>query len=123
MMTSKAMSKVTNITAVNMKAVSKDFQPRDLADQRMKPENQQETCDIEAEELRREAEQDGRHEHGRYTAKLRPCDEGLARLRARQESGDQAVDAGAAKDDGEIEREIARLRTGRFPAAPVRQLS
>src|SRR5882724_2971793 len=56
--------------------------PRDLADHAHEAGDQQETCDIEPEELRRETEQDGRHEHGRYTAELRPCDEGLARLRA-----------------------------------------
>src|SRR5439155_7013369 len=89
---------------------------RDLADHPHEAGDQQETCDIEAEELRRETEQDSRHEHGRYAAELRLRDEGLGSLLAREECGDQAVEAGAAKDDGEIEREITRLRTGRFPA-------
>src|SRR5947207_2862891 len=81
------------------------FPPRDLADQAHEAGDQQETCDIEAEELRREAEQDGRHEHRRYAAELRPRHEDLGSLLAREECGDQAVEAGAAKDDGEIERE------------------
>ena len=124
MMTSKAMSKVTNITAVNTKAVSSDFHSAILPTIRMKTGDQEEACDIEPEELRGEAEQQRRHEHRHDAAKLRPRHEGLGSLLARQESGDQAIEAGAAEDHGEIERKIAGLRTGRIPRpAPVRQLS
>src|SRR5689334_14595045 len=92
------------------------FPPRDLADDAHETRNQQEACDIEPEELSGEAEQDGRNEHGEHAAQLRLRDKRLSGFLARQESGDQAVETRAGKDDGEIEREIAGLRAGRLPA-------
>src|SRR3954453_10619707 len=92
------------------------FPPCNLADDAHETGDQEEARDIEPEELRCETEQDSRHEHGRYPAELRLRDEGLARLLAREECDDQAVETRAGKDDGEIEREIAGLRAGRLPA-------
>src|SRR5438128_7444443 len=51
------------------------FPPGDLADKIHKAGDQQKTCDIEAEILRREAEQHGRHEHREHAAELRARDE------------------------------------------------
>src|SRR6185312_2902112 len=87
--------------------------PSDLADQAHETGDQQEARDIEAEELHGEAEQDSRHEHGRYAAELRPRDKRLAGFLARQESDDQAVEVGGGEDHREIERKIARLGAGR----------
>src|SRR3954451_17123947 len=92
------------------------FPPCDLADHAHETGDQEEARDIEAEELRCETEQDSRHEHGRYPAELRLRNEGLSRLIAREECDDQAVEACAGKDDGEVEREITGLRAGRLPA-------
>jgi hypothetical protein len=80
MMTSKAMSKVTNMTAVNTKAVSSDFHSA-IADHSHEAGDQQEARDIEAEKLRGQAEQQRRHEHRHDAAKLRARDEGLAASR------------------------------------------
>ncbi len=123
MMTSKAMSKVTNITAVNTKAVEQRLPQRDLADHAHETGDQQEARDIEPEELHGEAEQQCRHEHRHHAAKLRPRDEDLAGFLARQERGDQSIEAGAGEDDREIEREIAGCGPVDLQPAPVRQLS
>src|SRR4051812_12878926 len=54
--------------------------PRNLGDHAHETGDQQETGDIKTGELRRETEQDCRHEYGRYAAELRLRDEGLSRL-------------------------------------------
>ena len=88
MMTSKAISKVTNMIAVNRKAVEQRFPQRDLADHPHEAGDQQEARDIEPEKLRGQAEQQRRHEHRHDPAKLRAGDEGFGRLLARQKGGD-----------------------------------
>ena len=77
MMTSKAMSKVTNMIAVNRKAVSSDFHSAILPTSAHEARDQEEARDIEAEELRHQAEQQRRHEHRHHAARLRARDEGL----------------------------------------------
>src|SRR4029079_14129146 len=42
------------------------FPPRDLADDAHETDDQEEACDIEAEELSGEAEHDGRNKHGEH---------------------------------------------------------
>src|SRR5438128_7243304 len=70
---------------------------RDLADHPHETGDQEEARDVEPEELGGEAEQDSRSEHGEHAAKLRPCHEDLGSLPARQECGDQAIEAGASE--------------------------
>src|SRR5882672_5249872 len=74
------------------------FPQRDLADHPHEGRDQEETCDVEPEKLRSEAEQQRRNEHLHDPAQLRAGDEGFRSLPARQESGGQPVEAGAAKD-------------------------
>src|ERR1700682_1103407 len=95
---------------------------RDLADHSHEGCDQEETCDIESEKLGSEAEQQRRHEHRHDTAQLRTRDKSLRGFLARQESGDEAIEAGGAEDDRQIERKITGLRAGRIPggaAAPI----
>src|SRR5207244_1357751 len=80
------------------------FPPGDLADKIHEAGDQQKTYDIEAEILRSEAEQHGRHEHREHAAELRARDERFGCLLARQKSSTEAIEAGAGEDDGEIER-------------------
>src|SRR6266481_920482 len=68
---------------------------RDLADHAHEARNQEEARDIETEELHGEAEQQRRHEHRHHAAKLGPRHKDLGSLPARQECGDQAIEAGA----------------------------
>ena len=70
MMTSKAMSKVTNIATVNTAAVSSDFHQRDLADETHEARDQQEARDVKPEPLGEQAEQQRRHEHLHDAAEL-----------------------------------------------------
>src|SRR6266851_3739356 len=102
MMTSNAISKVTNMIAVKTKAVSSDFHSAIFPTTRMK-----------AEKLRSQTEQQRRNEHRHDAAELRPCDEGFRSLLARQEGGDEAIEAGAGEDHRQIKREIAGFRAGR----------
>src|SRR5437660_3010110 len=98
------------------------FPQRDLADQAHEARNQQEARDVESEKLRQKAKQQRRNEYRHHPAGLRAGNEALARLLARQEGCDQTIETGAAEDDRQIERKIARLRAGRIPAdagAPI----
>src|ERR1700676_2241446 len=95
---------------------------RVLADHSHEGCDREEARDIESEKLGSETEQQRRHEHGHDATKLRARDEGLRGFLARQESDDEAIEAGGAKDDRQVERKITGLRAGRVPGgagAPI----
>src|SRR5260221_12727757 len=82
------------------------FPKRDLADHSHEGCDQKEARDVEAEKLGSEAEQQRRHEHRHDATKLRARDKSLRSFLARQESDDEAIEAGGAEDDRQIERKI-----------------
>src|SRR6202022_1251785 len=98
------------------------FPQRDPADHSHEGGDQEKARDIKPEKLRSQTEQQRRNEHRHDAPELRTCDEGFGSLLARQEGGDEAIEAGAGKDHRQIKREIAGLRAGRIPCnagAPV----
>src|ERR1700682_1237327 len=86
------------------------FPQRDLADHPHEAGDQEEARDVKSEILRRQAEQRRGHEHKHDAAQLRAGDEGIQWCAAREECGDQPIEAGAAENDRKIERKIPGLR-------------
>src|SRR6201985_2990421 len=72
---------------------------RDFPDQPHEAGDQQEARDIHSEKLRGETEQQRRNEHRHHAAKLRARYKSLCGLLARQQHGDQPVQAGGAEND------------------------
>ena len=116
MITSKATSKVTNITATKMKAASSDFHSRDLADEPHEAGDQDEARDVEAEERRQEHEEKRRHQHLQDAAELVAGDEGLFGERPLAHGDEKAVEARGAEHDREVEGEITGLGAVARPA-------
>ena len=77
MMTSKAISNVTNMATVKIDRRQHRLPQRDAADQPHEADDQNEARDIKPEPLRDHAEQQGRHENLQYAAKLVARDEGF----------------------------------------------
>src|SRR6478672_3927266 len=94
------------------------FPQRDPSDHAHEGGDQQEARDIEPEILHGETKQQRRNEHRHDAPQLRPGDEGLRGLLARQPGGNKAIEAGAGEAHRQIKREIAGLRAGRIPGNP-----
>jgi len=84
--------------------------PGDAADETHEACDQQKARDVDAEPLRRGAEQKRRDEDLHHAAELIARDEGLRAFGTLDDRDDQPEQRGTAEDQAKIERQIARLR-------------
>src|SRR6266511_6245992 len=80
--------------------------------------DQEKACDIEPEPLREQAEHQRGNEDLHDAAQLVAREEYVRGSYACRERGDETVEAGGGEDEPEIEREVAGLRSVRFPCDP-----
>jgi hypothetical protein len=115
MITSNAISNVTNIAAVKMKPGEQRHPDANVADPPHEPGNQHEAGDVETQELGGDAEQERRHEHLQDAAELIAQHECALLGGAGKQHSDQSVEARGAHQHRKIEWEVSGLRSIRSP--------